>query len=181
MAVTSMKRSLSIAVTVVSGLLALGVLALGVRSYWLSDSITCLRFPRDSPASRDWTVHSALGHVELFVEPNFGSDPLQRSVCSYETKPADYHLIVPLQFTLVERLGFRCEVLQIGLPYNPILVSVPHWFMFVLFLLGPGLWTAALLRRRSRASRGLCAGCSYDLRGSAGRCPECGRPIPPPS
>jgi hypothetical protein len=159
----------------------LGVLALGVRSYWLSDSITCLRFPRDSPTPRDWTVHSALGHVELYIEPHFVIDPAQRSECSYESKPADYHLIAPYRRTLVERLGFRYEVLQAGFTVNPIIMSVPHWFMFVLFLVCPGLWTAAGLRRRSRASRGLCAGCSYDLRGSAERCPECGRPIPPPS
>ena len=31
------------------------------------------------------------------------------------------------------------------------------------------------LTRRKRCKLGLCVACGYDLRGSAGRCPECGK------
>jgi hypothetical protein len=48
----------------------------------------------------------------------------------------------------------------------------------VMVVLGflPGLWLATCPRRRRamRRRRGLCARCGYDLRGSAGSCPECG-------
>jgi hypothetical protein len=46
-----------------------------------------------------------------------------------------------------------------------------------LFALAPLAWSAGFVRRRRRKRRarvGLCASCGYDLRASAGRCPECG-------
>ena len=45
----------------------------------------------------------------------------------------------------------------------------------------PMLWLLLPGTRRAferRRERGLCYGCGYDLRHSAERCPECGRPIP---
>ncbi|HSI37414.1 MAG TPA: hypothetical protein VK986_27745 [Tepidisphaeraceae bacterium] len=37
------------------------------------------------------------------------------------------------------------------------------------------LWTRSVLRQRRRRRQGRCLGCGYDLRGSSGACPECGR------
>lgn len=56
--------------------------------------------------------------------------------------------------------------------------SAPCWFLLLLTGLPAALWLRALRRGRRRARRvrdGLCVGCGYDLRGSPGRCPECGR------
>ncbi|HEY2586610.1 MAG TPA: hypothetical protein VGI81_12675 [Tepidisphaeraceae bacterium] len=56
-------------------------------------------------------------------------------------------------------------------------VAVPHWFLFLCTAALPATtgvrWSARRVAR-ARVRRGLCARCGYDLRASAGRCPECG-------
>ena len=54
---------------------------------------------------------------------------------------------------------------------------VPFWFLALLTAVLPLMWLRRLNRqrvRRRRAVLGLCADCGYDLRASAGKCPECG-------
>jgi rubrerythrin len=41
-------------------------------------------------------------------------------------------------------------------------------------LVPPALWFRGRTRAKLRSRRGLCPVCGYDLRGSPGRCPECG-------
>jgi hypothetical protein len=56
-------------------------------------------------------------------------------------------------------------------------VSVPYWFWFAAFAVLPAAWGYRLRQRRRAAARavaGFCRVCGYDLRASAGRCPECG-------
>jgi hypothetical protein len=57
-------------------------------------------------------------------------------------------------------------------------MTLPHWFLVLVFALPPvGRAVAIVCRhavRRRRRARGLCASCSYDVRESPARCPECG-------
>lgn len=55
------------------------------------------------------------------------------------------------------------------------MIAMPWWMMF---LPGLGLWWVAgqpERRGRRRQKLGLCVQCGYDLRGTPGHCPECGR------
>ena len=54
---------------------------------------------------------------------------------------------------------------------------VPLWQLVAVTALPPAAFALTRRRRRQRhrAANGLCLSCGYDLRASAGRCPECGQ------
>jgi hypothetical protein len=54
-----------------------------------------------------------------------------------------------------------------------VTIIVPHWAIIVVTAVTPLLWLTRRLIRRRREP-GLCPICSYDLRATPGRCPECG-------
>ena len=54
-------------------------------------------------------------------------------------------------------------------------LGVPHWFLTLLFAIGPGVWFIKWRKRRRLAMAGKCPACGYDLTGNeSGVCPECG-------
>jgi hypothetical protein len=60
-------------------------------------------------------------------------------------------------------------------------LAIPTWWVCALTAIAPAVWVRERVRRlvaRSRLARGLCPVCRYDVRGSPGRCPECGTAIP---
>jgi predicted amidophosphoribosyltransferase len=57
------------------------------------------------------------------------------------------------------------------------IVVLPHWFITIVFAILPAVWLRHRLRLRRRVKSRLCRRCGYDLRFSAGRCPECGEAI----
>jgi hypothetical protein len=70
-------------------------------------------------------------------------------------------------------LGFAHEAGNLnGAPYQ--LVVIPYWFIVTLTGILPVRWWLLRRRQRERVVTGRCLGCGYDLRGSSGRCPECG-------
>ncbi len=74
--------------------------------------------------------------------------------------------------------GFRTNRFGKTSTAERVLVT-PYWFLLLITMILPGLWASGARRKRimrRRAARGLCLHCGYDLRGSIGRCPECGSP-----
>lgn len=53
-------------------------------------------------------------------------------------------------------------------------VVIPMWVACLPCMVAPAWLAAGALRRRVRRTRNVCPTCGYDLRHSAGRCPECG-------
>jgi hypothetical protein len=54
---------------------------------------------------------------------------------------------------------------------------IPAWAPLPVYVLLAGIWLRRFVPRRQHQRRlrdGLCTACGYDLRGSPGRCPECG-------
>jgi hypothetical protein len=61
-------------------------------------------------------------------------------------------------------------------------VRFPHTYLMALGAPLPlvviPVWLMRRIGRQRRLRAGLCVGCGYDVRASADRCPECGRPVP---
>lgn len=54
-------------------------------------------------------------------------------------------------------------------------ITIDYWLLATVSAILPLVWIIrAWRRRRNRFGPGMCENCGYDLRASAGRCPECG-------
>ncbi|MCX5660287.1 MAG: hypothetical protein NTW19_11275 [Planctomycetota bacterium] len=79
-------------------------------------------------------------------------------------------------------LGFTYRRLRRAVPeaeWNFTTFAVPLWFLVALTSALPLAWARATWREAAQDHRqrwrGRCSNCGYDLRGSAGDCPECGQ------
>jgi hypothetical protein len=77
--------------------------------------------------------------------------------------------------------GFAAEHPRVGM--TTAYLILPSWLVAALCAPLPLLWLRRCLRHRGsspRAFQSRCSSCGYDLRGTPGRCPECGAVPPPP-
>jgi hypothetical protein len=157
-------------------LVTAAVVAVWIRSYWVSDSLT---FPLG--ANRELTVGSAWGHGWA----KLSSGGLIYSGFHYEKRdlPApkweqierdpDYYWTTYIGAVRVGRYSPRRRnwgslpgPSDFQVVYGPFaLIAAPAAMLLLVYVLR--------LHRR-RYGPGMCRGCGYDLRATKVRCPECG-------
>lgn len=171
----------------ISLLLCIGMAALWTRSYRVGDALG-----KSTPA-RDIEIISRGGELMYYDQINppelssrFPSDPgaspARWSYGASDTLPRPD----TDDQTWLNRRGISIEwrerspamgVFSAKPLYESITrIVVPHWLVAIALAVLPTIWLAIRLRDR-RLRRSCCPSCGYDLRGSSGRCPECGTPI----
>jgi hypothetical protein len=148
------RRRLLEFLTVPSLLLCMAVLALAVRSYWRTDAAWYAN------ERGTFGVNSETGRV-LLVWGEGPFPPLGFDAYSGPHRAPLWHGVKHLVVFRAFESGDQSRAVQ-----------VPHWFVAALAAVPPALWLRR--RRADRRRAGLCMRCSYDLRASPDRCPECG-------
>ena len=162
-----MGRRLFTILSAVSLLLAIMTLVFWIRSRTVYDTLS---FSATPPFR---TIGSCDGHLifDGFVgrAQHFGKywhpTPVDRGKIAGES----YNY---LYWTRGHRFaGFAAARMSVPDERDYLLITVPHWFVALLFSGCPTWWW---IKRRVRYGPGLCQRCGYDLRATPDRCPECG-------
>jgi hypothetical protein len=165
-----MRRRCFSGLSALSLVVAMGVLAVWVRSYWKSDEIEG-KWRLQGEWRGAW-LNSDQGVVLWHYAKglNETSDEMSGRRWKWEVKRAGGDPSYGSVISLEPWLGF--EVLQVEKRIK--IVSAPHWFLAGCFLVLPVRWVMVRWRRRRE---GCCARCGYDLRGTPDYCPECGEGV----
>lgn len=177
---------------VLSVAICVACLSVWLRSYWRYDRVDSPRLALQQNGQYFVMVDSLLGaatvtmtHVRTLATP---VGPPSSGHWRWSWRP----------LAAYERDGFilRCLWFDCGREQTPVptaithgspqlwtsvYVRIPYWLPMILGTLTPVLWLRSAWRRRrqrSRAAKGLCAACGYDMRGIDSRCPECGTILP---
>jgi hypothetical protein len=151
-------------------LLAVGAGVFWYRSYARQDVLTYYgRHGADSVFARrgSFTWFNLKFDVPAPPDAKLEWRPMSRPLTAKGDNKADHPTKSFLGFGLGESTaeGYR-------------FVSIPCWSAVTVLLLFPAVRVTWVVVRRKRRRAGACLTCGYDLRASAGRCPECGTPIP---
>lgn len=190
---THTRRSLLNISCSLSLLLCLATGAMWARSYWQCFLFTC-GWPVEADESKDRYVIGTPGVLFLvrvdIIKPN--RTPAKETAAMARPMRWSYQSVPPSTFKSdsldrvffhgwtdwkFHHLGFYTLYIGDALRF----VDIPYGMLLGIFAVLPAVMLMRLLRQRRRSlrkRRSLCERCGYDLRASAGRCPECGAPIP---
>jgi hypothetical protein len=180
-----LRRRLLDSLTILSLLLCLATVALWVRSYRRSESLS-FHYGHTERAEYS-AVESAFGKLTLYnywtlrlhdrpVNPfrgwHFRAYPADaaNSIRQFVDDPKTGRGT----FRFAGFGGFSHGASDPWYSYSIRGLCVPHWFPALLFAILPALRLRSILRTRRRHRSGLCPHCGYDLRATPDRCPECG-------
>jgi hypothetical protein len=184
------QRRLFTGTCILSSLLSLAFLATWVFTFF--GGIHAWYVPEYGAATHRWQyvvtcshegVRVTAGHMQR-VNPAYRADtgaslrfmPRFKSSTMYESERNASRVRLPgvLWYGQTFGVGSQSEyggVVEQGPCHHLIFSPLLPALLAVIF---PALWLTRFTRSRCRRLRGLCSNCGYDLRATAGRCPECG-------
>jgi hypothetical protein len=189
-----MRRAFRILVTlatVLSSLLCVATVSLCVRSRWMQDWILLEYYPPYYYGSHEHEPLPPGMHFRTCIISN-NTDSISiesnrvfleaSSVIADRPALARYHSSPPGPFFVLWANDQSGRLGWLGFHYaswqSPVLtgwtIGLPHWLLALIAGALPGVRVAGSARRRYRKSRGRCPKCTYDLRATPDRCPECG-------
>jgi len=180
--------------------LGVGAAVLGVRSYYVSDTLhLAARSHGDIFNGDEWSaeVFSNRGSIRFNVNTRRWHTVLENNHMPENGGPHWYsgpdQPVTPLPTRDLfgdrgagfDRFGFGvgqyASTSSEGTDwttYGHTAVRSPHWFISILLIVPPAMVLRRVMRLRYRRRAGLCPACGYDLRATPDRCPECGRQVP---
>jgi hypothetical protein len=188
-----MKRHLLNLLTALSLLLCVAVVALWVRSLFVTDVFLRWTYHYDGGAMvwNQETVAVGRGGVGFCRIAQFGyhSPEEVRAVTGRHGPP--FHSVLPPAYPdfrlrpARERGAFGLKVARMdtgvwgsGPAISAVAIVLPLWSVSLPLAVLPVLWGVRRWRARKAARPGRCPSCGYDLRATPGRCPECGTLLP---
>jgi hypothetical protein len=171
-----MRRALSLALSLI---LCLLILAIWIRSYWVTDTFFW------GTAKADHQFSSTGGRL-IYADAYWphGRAPFSLAHGSTSRKANEW-LENPTHTDGFRFIGFEYSA-QVFPQIDPTvwffispfrMIAIPYWTPFALSTLHPLLRFVSQSRRLRRRRRGLCLDCGYDLRASRSTCPECGAAV----
>lgn len=179
---------------VVSLLLCLATVGVWVRSAWVQDRLVWYDWPEDRSFFDMKFIWCSRGGVKFDAWHYFSHEihsphdahflhdrEPAREYAAYGDNLSQSFSPMPRRYAAV---GFEWIPQTTGRSYGTSRddsviksLTLPLYSPALFFALLPAHYLLRVRRRRRNArrlARGCCAGCGYDLRGSPGRCPECG-------
>jgi hypothetical protein len=170
--------------TIMSLIAALSTAVAWIHSYTAQDVLWIVGWQHQHTDDGDMRrliaeTRSANGRIRIHIPPS-GTAEVAASLCD-DSKPYRLASAPPRPGNwspLSSAFMFIHEGVNLPRSDPPLRwwIGVPHWALFVVFMIMPVVWTAQRIgaAKRHRAARGLCVRCGYDLRATPDRCPECG-------